>query len=569
MKKNNMFIFVVIGLIALLVVSKQMNLFTVVYSGPACQETTSTQFVKYFTVQASSNNCPLSSFTTTSSTPVTWSAVWSSNAGSTACGQDQPSGSGSGTVSITSSTTTSATIQITVPSQYCSGSSVLGYLKVTGVYKSIDICSNPTGQQGSMYCTGATTQSYKICNAGQWILSGCGAGKECQGTIGAIGATCVNIVTGCTNPTGQNNWFGCSDVHTQTECVDGAWKYAKTCGTCCWMPNTGPNGETAGQGFCSPYENAICNSPWVKGGSATGCTNPTANVGQWKCLNSFTYECVSTNWYQWADCAGMGKICCLEADKSNAWCASTCETPSCPSGHTLCSDGICRISCTSGTKTCEKDYVGKCGTFDDGSGKTLICTCPTDKTCTNNVCTIPNQVTCNKNTICETGETHNNCPEDCATCGDSICESSLGETSSSCIVDCPAAVCGNGLCESGESCTEDCPVPFDCTKPNNVCPSGTKCDTLGKCVADTIIPTTFDCRSPKLDKCPISTVCNQLTGKCGTLSVTCNKNGVCDTGEDILNCADDCMASGPPYMLIFIGFVIVGAVIIFSRKRSY
>jgi hypothetical protein len=65
------------------------------------------------------------------------------------------------------------------------------------------------------------------------------------------------------------------------------------------------------------------------------------------------------------------------------------------------------------------------------------------------------------NAICETGETYENCPQDCDppdTCGNGICESY--ETTTSCPQDC-LDPCGNGLCVelSGEDC-QTCPI--DC-----------------------------------------------------------------------------------------------------------
>jgi hypothetical protein len=81
-----------------------------------------------------------------------------------------------------------------------------------------------------------------------------------------------------------------------------------------------------------------------------------------------------------------------------------------------------------------------------------------------------------------------------AFCGNARCDTSCGESSSTCSIDCP--VCGNGVCQSGESsfsCPEDCPpppcgdgfceagesdfCPEDCCPRGEICPlgsSGTK-----------------------------------------------------------------------------------------------
>src|SRR5262245_29712733 len=47
------------------------------------------------------------------------------------------------------------------------------------------------------------------------------------------------------------------------------------------------------------------------------------------------------------------------------------------------------------------------------------------------------------------------------TCGDNVCNSSIGENSSTCPYDCPggAGFCGDGVCNAGEdtnSCSSDC-----------------------------------------------------------------------------------------------------------------
>ena len=57
-----------------------------------------------------------------------------------------------------------------------------------------------------------------------------------------------------------------------------------------------------------------------------------------------------------------------------------------------------------------------------------------------------------------------------ATCQNSICESSEGESHSNCPEDCPA-VCPNGLCESGETCSS-------CWQDCGTCPPPPTCDPV-------------------------------------------------------------------------------------------
>lgn len=94
-------------------------------------------------------------------------------------------------------------------------------------------------------------------------------------------------------------------------------------------------------------------------------------------------------------------------------------------------------------------------------------------------------VVCGDN-VCAASEVHS-CPQDCgnggsnhgAVCGNGQCETSMGESQTTCPTDCGggsnAAVCGNGTCEAGEdatSCPTDCggggsgSGALNCSDPN-------------------------------------------------------------------------------------------------------
>jgi hypothetical protein len=110
-----------------------------------------------------------------------------------------------------------------------------------------------------------------------------------------------------------------------------------------------------------------------------------------------------------------------------------------------------------------------------------------------------------QNTICGDGscggdESRSNCCTDCVRCGNGVCDTSCGESSSTCWSDCPR--CGDGLCQSGENSSNCC---TDCARCGN-----------GLCEKS----------------------CGESTWTCST-DCTCG-NGLCESGESSCDCPDDC-----------------------------
>jgi hypothetical protein len=183
--------------------------------------------------------------------------------------------------------------------------------------------------------------------------------------------------------------------------------------------------------------------------------------------------------------------------------------------------------------------------------------------------------------ICQSGETPQNCVQDCGFCGDSIC--SAPESATNCAIDCAPVVCGDMVCSATEdstTCPVDCPSSFVCgdgicdalwetsTSCNADCPFqvGDACTLSNQCSgngfnSDIVDPDPFcsgvELHDPK-PKClggtcqiistgpsVISTCTNCcLTGtpsSCGTAS-ECSLcgNGTCDASEDETSCPGDC-----------------------------
>lgn len=126
------------------------------------------------------------------------------------------------------------------------------------------------------------------------------------------------------------------------------------------------------------------------------------------------------------------------------------------------------------------------------------------------------------NGICSDSEI-GSCQIDCDWCGDGYCQA--GESCSNCVEDCnscsASSYCGDGICnvgECGSGCWKDCRF-LECE--NGVCEpeKGENCAS-----------TPNDC------KC-VDGYCDTASGQC--VYQSCG-NGVCDSGENPVNCPNDC-----------------------------
>jgi hypothetical protein len=161
-------------------------------------------------------------------------------------------------------------------------------------------------------------------------------------------------------------------------------------------------------------------------------------------------------------CATCGNGVCEGAEISG-FCPEDCD----PQPSDPCGNGTCEVNLGESCTTCLAD----CDILDINQ---------------NSVC-----ATCG-NGVCEGAEVSGLCPEDCDqqsnACGNGTCEVNLGESCTSCLVDCDildinqnsvCATCGNGVCEGAEIsglCPEDCDQPTSNVCGDGVVGPGEQCD---------------------------------------------------------------------------------------------
>ncbi|MBU0625192.1 hypothetical protein KKF05_02510 [Patescibacteria group bacterium] len=175
----------------------------------------------------------------------------------------------------------------------------------------------------------------------------------------------------------------------------------------------------------------------------------------------------------------------------NGWehefnCPRDCGSPP------LCGDNICEYTRGEDDQNCFEDCSCWNGQCDSDRGETEL-TCYQDcGECGNGVCSGPeDQWFCPEDCprplecgdlICELGETAETCPDDCH-CGWDTCD--LDETPETCPEDCPVT-CGDDVCDDsiGEDwlrCPTDCrfcndpDYPVDCDDDSGCWPIGTNC----------------------------------------------------------------------------------------------
>ena len=217
--------------------------------------------------------------------------------------------------------------------------------------------------------------------------------------------------------------------------------------------------------------------------------------------------------------------CQLDLGSAPFRCGPPTQDPRCPAGYT-CKSNLCILdgSCPAILPECGSSSNCPNGACEADKGETLA-TCPQDCLCGNKTCDT------------DKGETCTSCPEDCgecpSKCNNKKCET--GETPQNCPQDCPASQCPNNRCEQDEteqSCPQDCKntgCASDETKCENketlqYCESGVwktdSCDALCKAGQ-------FDYGAGcEYDAAKSKNVC--LCGKFGGLGTICDDKALCD-----------------------------------------
>jgi hypothetical protein len=226
------------------------------------------------------------------------------------------------------------------------------------------------------------------------------------------------------------------------------------------------------------------------------------------------FEEQKTYFFDSVTISGLPLVCDEPACNNNGICEAGEDCVNCPcdciiGSSVFCGNGICEAADGEDCTNCPADCRG----VQSGNPNNRFC-CGAGGG--------QNPVGCSDPRCTDSGWSCTDAPGAGSCCGDGVCEGI--ENSDNCPIDCPPSFCGDGNCDSTEdpcSCPEDCGAP-PATETN--CSDGIENDCDGL----------VDCDDPD---CAEDPVCQ--TG-CG--------NGVCEPGEDCLNCPGDCpgLQNGPP-----------------------
>ena len=386
---------------------------------------------------------------------------------------------------------------------------------------SCDNAPNDTNCDNGLYCDGAET---------------CHATLDCQS--GA--AVNCNDSVGCTDDSCNEGTDSCDNVPNDASCDNG--QYCDGVETCDALVD------------CQAGTAVDCDD-------GVGCTSDSCNESTDSCDNTASdANCVDALFCNGAetcdpvlDCqAGSdpcpGQICdeptdtCLDCQTNGdcddgVYCngAETCTGGTCQGGSPVnCNDGVgCTDdSCNESTDSCDNTaHDSNCdnGLYCDGA-----------ETCDSLLdCQSGTAVNCDDGVGC----TNDSCNEGTDSCdnvaNDANCDNGLycdGTETCDAVLDCQGGTAVN--CDDGVDCTDD-----SCNETTDSCDNianDANCDDTFFCNGAETCHATLDCQAGN-DPCPGES-CDEGADVC--ISVTCNGNGTCESGEDCSTCPNDCISGG-------------------------
>jgi len=272
------------------------------------------------------------------------------------------------------------------------------------------------------------------------------------------------------------------------------------------------------------------------------------------------------------DCIGGAHCTQMECDDGLPCCGNgICDIPEgetvgncfvdCNPGL-ICGDGICFEQF--GTETCDscEEDCGVCPVCGDGTCELELdencfdCAADCgfcDNSCGNGICDVFNGENCINCPIDECEEPCEGevrcgdmictpdvedctiCPADCGQCcGDGFCDVLGGETFGTCSFDCPFSPnCGDGTCDSGDPGFEGCGEPQQCEFDCGPCPGA--CDGNGMCEPG---ENCIDCPGDNCEVFCDSGICEPPCD--GTTGPETCGSGTCDIFENCISCPQDC-----------------------------